>query len=112
MEALELQRMPFMRPNEITAMAEMPNRDPVNGSLAATFARVLFDHGVRMKHNPHVIQLVKRTPGAAASERRIRCGIRDGDTIRISANGRNIVVRAKLDEGVAEGTVVLPLGFH
>ncbi len=78
-------------------------------SLLATFAHALFDHGERMKHNPHVIQLaqephVRINPGEGSKR-----GIQSGDTVHI-----NNLIHAKvmLDARVADGTIVLPLGFE
>ena len=75
--------------------------------LVATFAHALFDHGVRMKHNPHLVQLAK--------DARLRIhphsGYSEGQTVRLSANGKSIVAKIQLDDRVATHTVVIPLGF-
>lgn len=83
-----------------------------NKPLAATFARALFDHGVRMSHDPHVIQLAKEPRVRIHPlEGRLR-ELHDGDTVSIEADGNSITSKIKFDAGVAKGTAVLPLGFE
>jgi len=79
--------------------------------LAATFAPALFDQGVRMKHNSHVIELVKEPHVRINLADGSKLGIKDGDTLILSFNGSTINGKCKFDQGVSEGTVVLPLGF-
>ncbi len=81
------------------------------GGLKATFARALFDNGVRMKHNPHVIQLAKEPMVRIKSKEGVKRGIKAGQTIKLSANGNKVAAKVKFDDGVAAGTIVLPLGF-
>ncbi len=81
------------------------------GALRATFAKALFDHGVRMLHNEHLVELAKppriRIHPMEASKRNLK----DGDTITIRSNGRAVTGAIKFDKRVAKETVVLPLGF-
>lgn len=81
------------------------------GSLLATFAHVLFDHGVRMMHNPHVKKLAKesyiRINAQEASKRKLV----DGQMVVIKSDGNTIKAKLKIEKTVADGTVVLPLGF-
>jgi len=114
-EKLNLKRFPLKRPQELapeekttapTALVEN------NEMLAATFSRILFDHGVRMKHDPHLIQLAKEPKLRLRSQEGKKRGLNDGDTVRLSANGNSIKAKIQFDEGVAEGTIVLPLGFE
>ncbi len=81
-------------------------------AFAATFAAALFDRGVRMKHNPHVKQLAKEPFIRLHPLEGNRLGIQNGDKVHLSANGGEISAKVKLDERVAEKTVVLPLGFE
>lgn len=78
------------------------------GGLRASFAPALFDHGVRMLHNPHVVQLAKpprvRIHPREGSKRKIL----EGDTVVL--NGV-VSLKVHLDEKVAEGVIVIPLGF-
>ncbi len=78
-----------------------------SGKLKATFAPALFDHGVRMCHNPHVIELVKEPRIRLHPREAINHGYKDGDVITV--NG--ITGKIKFDVKVAEGTLVFPLGF-
>jgi NADH-quinone oxidoreductase subunit G len=95
--------------------AEIPrtrarNRDS-SGDLKATFAHQLFDQGVRMKHNEQLFQMVK--------EPQIRLHTLEASKRKL-ANGMIVIVRSaegevrgtvKVDDRVAGGTVVIPLGF-
>jgi NADH-quinone oxidoreductase subunit G len=83
----------------------------IHGTLLATFAPELFDRGERMKHNPHLIQLSKEPKVRIHPQEATKRGIQSGDTVQLSANGNTISAKVKLDEGVSEGTIVLPLGF-
>jgi NADH-quinone oxidoreductase subunit G len=103
--------LPGLQPGTLNGKPT-PTNAGKKGSLLATFAYVLFDKGNRMKHNPHVIQLVKE-PGIRinpleASSR----GLAAGDRVKITANGKSIVARVIIDRRVADGTVVLPIGFE
>lgn len=80
--------------------------------LKATFAPALFDRGVRMKHNPHTSKLTKEPHARLHPDEAAKHNVCDGGIIQITANGNTITVKAKLDNKVALGTVVLPLGFE
>lgn len=99
------------RSSETSSHASVKSVSKQSDGLTATFAYALFDHGVRMRHNPHVVELVKepraRIHPSEAQKRRIQ----DGDTVRITANGNQISAKIKLDPAVAKNTLVLPLGF-
>lgn len=112
-EALEADRIVFKK-NDIAHLTTHSDQNPTEekGSLLATFAPALFDHGVRMKHNPNVLKLspeprIRVNPAEAAKR-----GISDGDPVRCTACGNSISGKIKLDKGVAEGTIVMPLGFE
>lgn len=80
--------------------------------LSVSFAQVLFDHGVRMRHNSHLIQLAKEPRARISPIEAAQRNIKHGDTVHIHAkNGKSISVKIKFDKGVAEGTLVLPVGF-
>lgn len=80
--------------------------------LKATFAHSLFDEGVRMKHDPHVFQLVKEPFVKMNPKDAINKNLSNGDTVNISSESESIQAKIKFDRLVAEGTVVLPLGFE
>lgn len=79
--------------------------------LLATLAPALFDNGVRMKHNPHLIQLAKHPFVRLHPEECSKRNIRDGDIMKLKTYGNAIAAKIKLDTRVAVGTIVLPLGF-
>jgi NADH-quinone oxidoreductase subunit G len=80
-------------------------------TLAATFAYALFDNGVRMQHDPHLIQLAKEPCIRLHPSEAVKRGFRDADVVTLSANGGKLTAKIKLDHDVAEGTVVIPVGF-
>ena len=80
--------------------------------LAGTFAPSLFDHGVRMLHNPKVVQLAKEPRILLHPKEGMERGIKNGEIVNLSGNGHLIRAKIKLDESVAENTVVIPLGFE
>ncbi|MEI8124683.1 MAG: molybdopterin-dependent oxidoreductase, partial [Parachlamydiaceae bacterium] len=82
-----------------------------DGVLKATFAPSLFDQGVRMQHNPHLLELAKKTHIRLNPFEAIKRGLKDGDTVALKCNGNAISVKVKTDERVALKTVVIPLGF-
>jgi NADH-quinone oxidoreductase subunit G len=104
------QGRPGTRKEKITP-TQKQNSPASNGNLRATFAPALFDHGVRMNHNSHVIQLVKEPRIRLNTSEAAKRNIKEGDKVNVSANGNTISGIIKVDDLVAEGTVVLPLGF-
>lgn len=109
---LQLQqvRLPLERPTELAPKAISPN--PSNDSLSASFAPALFDHGNRMLRNKHLAkQSLCRGVRLHPSEANKR-GLKSGNIARISVNGTSIMATVHCDEAVAQGTIVLPLGFE
>lgn len=84
---------------------------PREGALVATFAPALFDRGVRMQHNPHVMKLVKEPVVRLHPMELAKRGLKDGQAVTVSANGASINAKVKSDKSVADHTLVLPLGF-
>lgn len=90
---------------------------PANGpimkapGLRATFAHVLFDEGVRMKHDPHASKLSSKPFVRLHSSDAIERGLRQEDIGVIKAGGRSLTAEIAIDDGVARKTVVIPLGF-
>jgi len=81
-------------------------------TLARTFSSTLFDRGVRMRHNPHLVGLVKEPTVRVRPEEGIKRGLRDGEAVQIAVEGHSISAKLCFDERVAQGTLVLPLGFE
>jgi NADH-quinone oxidoreductase subunit G len=100
-----------MLPHERSKIMSSKSVKPTNGTLLATFAPELFDHGERMKHNPHLVQLSKEPCVRIHPKEGQKRGIQSGDTLQLTANDNTISAKVKLDDGVSEGTIVLPLGF-
>ncbi len=82
-----------------------------NGTLLATFSKRLFDHGVRMQHNEHLVKLVKKANFRINKDDGLKFNLYDGDQVIVSAGENSVNGAVMFDEGVAEGTIVLPLGF-
>jgi len=85
--------------------------DASTDMLFATFTPALFDNGVRMKHDPHVFWLAKEARVRIHPNEGIKRGIHDDEKVYLIANGNKIEGKIRWDENVAQGTVVLPLGF-
>lgn len=79
--------------------------------LAVTFASALFDHGVRMQHNQHLVQSSSEPRVRIYTEEGAKRGIRDNEMVRLSIGDKTITAKIHLDARVAKNTVVLPLGF-
>jgi NADH-quinone oxidoreductase subunit G len=82
-----------------------------NSKLTVTFTSVLFDQGVRMQHNPHLIQLAKEPCLRIHPNEGITRGIKEGSIARVKINENALFVKVKLDKRVSEGALLLPLGF-
>lgn len=94
-------------------LPSLSNQEIENGGLLkATFERLLFDRGVRMRRNPHLVQLSQEPKARMHPEEGQKRGISSGDRVCISCNGNAITAKVKLDAGVSLGTLVLPLGFE
>lgn len=93
-----------------TANKALPQQ-PTEGQLAATFAYSLFDEGVRMRHNSHLMENVKEPPIRIHPLDGNKRGIQDGGTAKIEYQDHAITAEIAWDEKVAEGAIVLPLGF-
>ncbi len=98
-------------PIEAKAAPAQPQKKQA-GSLTISFAPVLFDRGIRMKHNPHLLQ------ESPAPEIRIhpksaeKYQLSTGDLAQVSANGHGFQGTVRLSSDVAEGVVVVPLGYE
>jgi NADH-quinone oxidoreductase subunit G len=88
-----------------------PPQQPSKDQLAATFAYSLFDEGVRMRHNPHLAENVKEPSVRIHPLDGNKRGIQDGQKGKIEFNGQKITAQIAWDEKVAEGAIVLPIGF-
>jgi len=102
--------------NQSESKAPLPDDEPSLGQeqtkgLYASFAPALFDQGVRMKHNPHLLQLAKDPHVRLHPQEAEKRGIQNGGRVRISSKHHAITAKAKWDERVAAKTVVIPLGF-
>ncbi len=98
------------QPPTPSSASSVPSPKKTDG-LLATFAHALFDHGVRMQHNPHVYELAKNPYARLHPSEGIKRGVKDGDQIKIIASGSSVSAKIHFDEGVAANTIVLPLGF-
>jgi len=110
MTLLESKRLPVSRPNTIQS-TEQPQAQAKEGSLLATFTPALFDHGVRMRHNKRLVQMAKEPMARIHPNEGAKRGINEGEQVTLSANGGSVSAKIRLDFRIAEGTIVLPLGF-
>jgi NADH-quinone oxidoreductase subunit G len=80
--------------------------------LRACFAQALFDQGVRMKHDTHLIQLAKEPFVRIHPQEGELRNLKDAHKVQVCANGHSIEAQVRFDSRVSHGTLVLPLGFH
>lgn len=81
------------------------------GWLSATFSKTLFDHGVRMQHNEHLVKLVKNPTFRLNKNEGVKLGLISGEACVVNSNTNKVKGIIEFDNGVADGTIVLPLGF-
>lgn len=111
-EALTLSRyLPERFPSQNNVI-EKTVKPADEGKLKASFAHALFDQGVRMNHDSHLSKLVKNPRIRLHPIDAFKLNIANGNKISVAANSNSITGIAKLDDRVAPGTVVLPLGFY
>ncbi len=84
-----------------------------HSGLKASFAHLLFDHGVRMQHNPQLVQLAPKPVVRLHSSEAIKRGIKNGENVRLksSQSPSPLTAQAVWDDGVARNTLILPIGF-
>lgn len=107
-------RIILQRPRSLEK-SQLPHPDAIQDDdprLKMTLSQVLFDRKVRMQHDPHLIQLSKEPRVRISLKEGVKRGFKDGDFVKITLDGHFIVAKIKLDERVAHGTVVIPLGFE
>lgn len=84
---------------------------PAGTGLHATFVHELFDHGERMLRNTHLVQLAKDPKIRIHPEEAGKAGIQEGNLIEVATKEGRVQGTATLDPGVAQKTVLIPLGF-
>ncbi|MBA2368036.1 MAG: NADH-quinone oxidoreductase subunit NuoG [Candidatus Protochlamydia sp.] len=104
------ERLPLMRHFEPFNPAEVSSNSSA-GNLKAVFVPALFDEGVRMKHDTHLIKLVKSPKVKIHPKDGEKHGVQSGEQVHLFANGESISAVIKWDSKVAEGGIVIPLGF-
>lgn len=102
------ERLPLQRPSQVKAGVA---KNGPSQSMVATFAPALFDEGIRMQHNLHLKQMVEKPYLRVSPVEGAKYKLQDEQKVRVKINGNSIEGQIKFDKGVAEGTVVLPLGF-
>jgi NADH-quinone oxidoreductase subunit G len=98
----------FARPNTLNATATTAK---TNG-LLGTFTPALFDHGVRMKHDPKVLELSKPPKLRLHPVEANKYNLKNDDKLALTVNGNTIHGQVKIDDKVSQNTVVIPLGFE
>lgn len=101
-----------IKPSRPTKLEVLPTTPSPQSALVVTFAHSLFDHGVRMQHDPHLVHLAKEPLLRIKPQEGMARAIQNGDLVRVSANGHAIVAKVQFDPQVADKTIVLPIGFE
>jgi NADH-quinone oxidoreductase subunit G len=79
--------------------------------LKASFTHALFDQGIRMQHNPHLLEMAENSNVRIHPIEAKKRNLKTGDQVRLTVNGNSIKGKLILDDLVAEETLILPLGF-
>ncbi|HXF28271.1 MAG TPA: NADH-quinone oxidoreductase subunit NuoG, partial [Chlamydiales bacterium] len=112
LEKLQARRLEPQFPGNYEQKIDAQTTQPLSkNTLLATFTPALFDRGVRMKKNSHLVQnssdpTIRLHPDTATTLQ-----IKDGQKVQMTANTKTIIGTVKLETGVARNTVVVPLGF-
>lgn len=104
--SLRQEKTPFSIPKQLPSV---PQKN--NGDLRASFAPALFDHGTRMRHNPHLSQLVDEADARIHPKEAEKRGLQDKEETLVESAQGSIRIKIRLDRTVAEETIVLPIGF-
>lgn len=109
-ESLSKERLVLNRP----ASVDLSKKETLatGGDLKATFSKVLFDRGVRMEHDPHLSQAVKEPFFRISPKTGEKNKIKDGERVTLRTDHGAVTAKVKWDKGVADKTVVVPLGFE
>lgn len=105
------EKIPLVRPSHIEMMEDNLEEKKEEREWKATFAYSLFDHGVRMQHDPHLIHLAKEPRVRMNKEEGLRKGFEEGEEIKLRSNEGVIRAKLRFDQNVADETVVVPLGY-
>lgn len=109
LDTIKRGKIPFSRPESVEGVIKTTEL-PKNG-LAVSFSRMLFDKGVRMQHNPHLLGLAPIPTVRIHPNDGKKLNVQSGSTVKLQMEKNSIEGILKLDTTVAEGTVVVPLGF-
>lgn len=105
------QRTPMQRPRSMPMPSPAIGKTNKTKGMFASFAPALFDNGIRMKHNSHLIKLAKEAKVRIHPKEAHSRNIKNEDLIKLSVNGNSLQAKVKLDKGVAEQTILIPTGF-
>ena len=111
-QKLESKRIQLKATGKKANVAKQAPSNSPQSALRATFSPHLFDRGVRMKHNTHLSQSAKDPRIQINKDVAVRIGLENGERIIVTGNGLALSGKVKVSEGVAKGTVVIPLGFQ
>ncbi len=103
---------PIVRHKQVKSVQKTTAKSVASNQLKATFAPALFDRGVRMKRDEHLLKLVKQPTIRIAPEEASKRNLIHGSAVTVQGKTGKVCGPLQVDEGVALGTVVLPLGFE
>ena len=65
-----------------------------------------------MKENPHLLEMVKEPHIRLHPIEGAKRSLNNGDMVKLSSQNGTLTAKVKLDDKVAENTVVVPIGFE
>lgn len=102
-----------LKPYEITAVTGNKKEKTIHkGQFYAVFTHHLFDHGIRMKHNPRLLEQTKTPPILMNQKDGLQMNLKNEDIIQVTFNGKSMVSKVLLSHKVSESVLLLPLGFE
>lgn len=99
------------REKRVPTKQSKESQESLKEGLKGVFVRSLFDHGVRMKHDNHLIELSKQGCFMMHSAEGKKQGLETGDLVQLQTNEGTVNGSVCLDDKVAAGTILLPLGY-
>lgn len=112
-KALEIEKRLAIKREIINECVNKPtDQDKKSNDLfACSFAPTLFDQGQRMQRNSHLIQFTENPRVCLHPKDGFKLQLQTDDRITIRTETASITAKIRLDKGVAEKAIVIPLGF-
>lgn len=108
----------FLEPKQISpykiSISSKVKKKEINiiSGLCAVFSHHLFDQGVRMLHNPRLLEQTKTPYVLMHPKDALSINVINEDPIKLTIEGKSIMGYVQVSSKVAESVVLLPIGFE